>query len=268
MTERAVPDMATVLAIGAVAYVAAKLLHEAVGHGVVCASVGGTWEGFSICWNMCNYDAVGDWPRRLTKAGGTLANLTAGTGALILAPFFTRATGATRYFVWLLAAVNTLMAAGYLAVDPLFGFGDWTAFLERLPGAAVIRWVLAAAGIGLYALFVVMLLRRLRPFLGAGGRGPRATARRLTLFPYLISGGVLVTGAALLNSLGPIYALTSGLATLGGTSALAWMAACVDDKARTDDPIAVERSWPWIAVGVVVAAVCVVVLGPGLVFAR
>jgi hypothetical protein len=259
-------DLLTVLGIGAVVYVLAKLVHEALGHGLTCHFSGAAWLGFSSSWNQCDYGGVGAWAVRATKAAGTLANLLLGLVALLLLRARPGRPGATIYFWWLLAAVNLFMGAGYLAVDPLFGFGDLTAFLEDLPGAAVWRWVLVATGAGLYALWVIVLLRRLRLLLGGSGASSRREAWRLCLAPYLAAGGALLTVAALWNSEGPLYALTSALATLGGTSALAWMPACVSVRPVEPAGAHVQRSLSWLVAGVLAAGLCLAVLGPGVAF--
>ena len=255
-------DVLTVLFIGVIVYVLAKVIHEGLGHGLTCHFSGATWLGFSSSWNQCDYGSVGVWAVRATKAAGTIANLAFGLGALFVLYARPSGRGATLYFLWLFSAVNLLMGAGYLAVDPVFGFGDWTAFLEGLPGAGVWRWILAATGAGLYALWVIVLLRRLRGLLG--DTSPRVDAWRLCLVPYLAAGGALLTIAALFNSEGPIYALTSALATLGGTSALAWMPACVPDGPVASPGARVERSLPWVVVGVLAAIFCLAFLGPGI----
>jgi hypothetical protein len=257
-------DVLTVLSIGVVVYVLAKIIHEGLGHGLTCHFSGAAWLGFSSSWNQCDYGSMGVWAVRATKAAGTIANLAFGLGALLVLYARPSSRGTTFYFLWLMSAVNLLMGAGYLAVDPVFGFGDWTAFLEGLPGAAVWRWVLVATGAGLYALWVVVLLRRLRGLLGGATTSPRADAWRLCLVPYLAAGGALLTIAALFNSEGPIYALTSALATLGGTSALAWMPACVPNGPVASHGARVERSLPWVVVGALAAIFCLAFLGPGI----
>jgi hypothetical protein len=242
------PHWPTVLGAALVAYVGAKVLHEGVGHGLSCLAVGGDWVGVSSSWSMC--EGVEGWPRRVVKASGTIANLVAGGAALAMV------RGERWYGAWIFAAVNLLMGAGYVMVDPIGGFGDWTAFLEGLPGG--LRWVLVAVGVAMYFAAIRVLLRAAHPFVG----NEPARLRPLTLVPWLVVGGAAMTGAAMLNQLGPKYGLTSALATVGGTSALAWMSELLDKLSPG------EGRWPgadrgWLVAGAV-ALLALPVLGYGL----
>jgi hypothetical protein len=56
-------------------------------------------------------------------------------------------------------------------------------------------------------------------------------------------------------------------ASLGGTSGLAWGPQLLRDPAwlvTSTAPAAIPRHWGWIVVGLLVAVVFVVILGPGL----
>lgn len=227
--------MPTVLAAALVAYLSAKILHEGVGHGLSCVAVGGDWQGVSTSWCIC--EGLEGTSRMFEKAAGTLANLLAGALAL------TRVRGAYWYGVWIFAAVNLLMGAGYVMVDPIGGFGDWTAILEGAPGWA--RFAVAGVGLGLYLGTIRLLLRAAHPFVGADpGR-----LRPLTLVPWITVGGVVMTGAALFNQLGPKFGLTSALATIGGTSALAWMAELLDRLPPGDGAPAPGADRGWLLAG-------------------
>jgi hypothetical protein len=257
-------DRATVLAVAAVEYLVAKLVHEGVGHGGACVFTGHTLVAFTTSWCDCDLPDGEVSARRIVKAAGTLANLVVGGLAVAALPWARRRSAATAYATWLTAAVNLLMGLGYVFSDALLGFGDWTAILATLPAIPWLRWVLAAGGAAAYVgvAFVLVALGRWH---WSGARA-RREARELMLLPYLVIGGGLMTLAALRNPLGPEYALTSALATLGGTSALAWLPATVDSSEGS--PTWVTRHRGWIAGGVLAAAGALLIFGPGVTLAR
>ena len=256
-------DTWTVLAIACVCYVGAKIVHEAVGHGVVCHLVGADWVGVSSAWNKCDYVSCGDWAVRAEKAGGTCANLVCGLVAALCLRL-RNLSAATRYFVWLTAVVHLLMGAGYLLVDPLIGFGDWGRFIEGLQPQLAWQLGLTAVGAAMYIATAFAAARWLEPFLG-GTPGRRRRALRLTLLPYVCVGGVLLTTAALLNSEGPEFALTSAMATVGGTSGLAWLGTIPDGKSTSaPPPLGIARSVSWLVAGAVSVVFVLTVFGPGI----
>ncbi|MCB9779459.1 MAG: hypothetical protein H6742_12910 [Alphaproteobacteria bacterium] len=253
----------TVLAVAMVAYLVAKLAHEGLGHGVACLGVGGDLQGFSTSWCMCEHgvdEAVG--ALRIRKAAGTGVNLLLGAAALLAVR--RGPGGATGYFLWVLAAVNLLLGAGYLLTDPLFGFGDWTAFLQGLEPAAAWRYGLAGVGGVLYFASMKLLVAAGSPWFGADPDARRPRARQLSLVPYLVVGGAAMTTAAAFNRLGLDYAASSALATLGGTSGMAWLATLVDPPTSAVPSTDVQASRGWMAAGLVALVLAIGVFGRGL----
>jgi hypothetical protein len=249
----------TVLAIAMVAYLLAKVAHEAVGHGLACLAVGADLRGFSTSWCDCDKAEVGAWATRTVKASGTLANIVLGV-AVLGALRRRRDADATAYALWLVAAVNLFMAAGYLLVDPILGFGDWTAFVEGLSHPFLWRALLIASGVVLAMVTAVELL----PYLGTGGRDRVERGLQLALVPWAVVGGGVMTAVAALNVMGVKYAVTSAMATVGGTSFLSWFYQ-IERSFRIGTPIDVMPSRPWMVAGFM-ALVGAVVLGRGLVF--
>jgi len=244
-------DRLTIIAIALVVYLLATLVHEGLGHGGACLLTGGEFVGVSTAWCDCDKAGLEPWAVRAIKAAGCGANLLVGAAALLALPRVGR--GATAYFFWLLAAVNLFMCAGYLLADPIFGFGDWTAFLEGLPGW--LRAPLIAAG-GALAFGTI---RTLNPHLGPGRV---ASGRALALLPWAVVGCGVMTAAAMLNVYGMEFAISSGMATVGGTSFLAWMHRI--ERGAPVEPIVVHRSRTWLLLGAV-ALLLLVVFGRGIV---
>lgn len=258
-------DLPTLVAISLVAYALANVAHEGLAHGGACVAVGGEPRTLNAVYFECGREDVSAAGSRWIAAAGSLVNLVlAGLSVALL----TRARRPRAvYFLWLFATINALQAAGYWLFSGLGGIGDWAVVVEGWQPAWAWRSLLAVGGGAGYYGFVVASLRRLATFVGPG-QGRVALAVRLTVVPYL-AGGLLYVGAGLLNPLGILLVLISGAAaSLGGTSALAWMAQLLRDPERarpaTDPPFELARSFGWIAAGALAAALFIGILGPGL----
>jgi len=261
-------DLATLVAIAVVAYAVANLVHEGLGHGGACLVAGGRPLALSAIHFEEDPGSLGATAQKWVAAGGTIANVVVGGLALLALRATRRATNA-RYFLWLLATVNLLQAAGYWLFSGLGNVGDWAAVIEGLAPHGAFRLGLALVGGTAYVGVVVLSLRELAPFLGSGAeRMRRAVA--LTLIPYL-AGGILYVAAGIPNPVGwRLVLISAAAASFGGTSGLAWMAQLLRNGTRfpprEGEPKALQRSIPWLAAGAVVALVFVLVLGPGIRF--
>ena len=123
---------ATIVSMAVIASAAATLLHEGLGHGVTA------WLRGDIVTDLTSNHLSAMVPDRLVDAAGTIVNLVVGSaclGASILAG--SRAN--TRYFLWLLAALNLLPAAGYFMLSGIAGFGDWYEVIKGLPHQVALR---------------------------------------------------------------------------------------------------------------------------------
>jgi hypothetical protein len=254
----------TVLAIAVVVYALAKLTHEAVGHGLACELAGGDLQAVSSSWAACEKAGMGIAGRRVIEAAGTAANLAVGLAALLLVRLRTFRSGPVYAFTWLTAAVHLLVGGGYLMVDPLFGFGDWGDFLAGLEPALAWRAGASAAGAAISLGTFFALRTPLERLLGGTQRQRAQQARLLCWLPYFAAGGVVLTGAAALNSLGAAYAFTSGLATLGGTFLLVWSPLAIERLESPAPRYAVESSLPWLVAGGCVLAFLLAAFGPGI----
>ena len=269
--ERPRHDPLTVVAIALLAYVIGDVLHEAVGHGGACLLVGGRPLVLSTVHLECDSHAAGAWGERFIAAGGTLVNLCAGAlVALVVRRRAASSSGAVAWFLWLLMAVNLLSGTGYFLFSGIGGIGDWAAFVRGLGPAWVTRLGLTLLGGGTYWLVVLRAVRALDPFLSGEGDERVRSATRMTLPAYL-AGGILSCIAGLFNPVGMVLvAISAAAASFGGTSGLAWMPQLLHGP-RAAAPggtlLLVSRSWGWIVLGVVAAAVFVLVLGPGVRFA-
>jgi hypothetical protein len=147
-------------------------------------------------------------------------------------------------------------------------FGDWADVIHDLHPVWVWRTGLIFTGVVSYALLVWLSLLELRPFLGDRDYR-RGGVRDLTILPYMI-GGTLDTVAGMFNPIGMILVgLSAAAASFGGTSGMAWMTQCLGTKLVPkiiSQPLTLARSWTWIIVACIAAAIFVSVLGRGVRF--
>lgn len=87
----------------------------------------------------------------------------------------------------------------------------------------------------------------------------------LALLPWIVIGCLIKPATATLNIYGLKYAFTSSLASVGGTSMLAWFYTLPWRNHAIRPQLVVTRSNPWLIAGAVSAVVGVIV-GRGLVF--
>src|SRR5262245_24425348 len=111
-------DTLTIVSMAVIAPALATLLHEGVGHGMTAFVRG------DVPTALTSNHLSSLHPDRVVQAAGTLVNLIAGVLSL-LAASRVNAGANTRYFFWILGALNLLAGAGYFMFSGIFGFGDW-----------------------------------------------------------------------------------------------------------------------------------------------
>jgi hypothetical protein len=234
---------ATIVALAVMASVIGSMLHEGLGHGVTA------WlRGDRVTeWTSNHLDDVR--PDRLVDAGGTLVNLIAGLICLG-ATQAARARANLRYFLWLLAALNLLLGAGYFLFSGALGLGDWAEVVAGLPHLGALRTAMAATGALLYVVFLRWIVIGLRPF--CPSRGEYNTVGRL---PYYAS-CIYMCIAGALDPLGfKLMLLSSIPAFFGGLSGLLWGDVFLRGQREPAEVLTVRRSvGTWIAAVVVAVA--------------
>jgi len=259
--EATQPDLLTIAAIAIAATVITDFIHEGIGHGGMCAATGGQPLVLSTVHFECSADT------RLVAAGGTLANLI--FGALFwVAARAVRQTASWRYFFWLVMTFNLFDAGGYFLFSGIGNFGDWAAVVAGWQPAWASRVGLIALGTMTYfLLFVPFCLPEFRPFLGKDPEIRVRRARSLTLTPYLTA-GILSCIAGALNPVGPLLILISAAAaSFGGKSGLAWMWTLLRGPLIPSNELQmpeIKRSRGWMVAAVILAAVFIAGLGPGV----
>jgi hypothetical protein len=231
---------ATIIALAVLASVIGSLLHEGLGHGVTA------WlRGDHVTeWTSNHLNAVRE--DRLVDAGGTLVNLIAGLICLGGARA-ARARANLRYFLWLLAALNLLLGAGYFLFSGVLGLGDWAQVIAGLPHQGALRAAMAATGALLYVVFLRWIVIGLRPF--CPNLATYNTAGRL---PYYAS-CIYMCMAGALDPLGFKLMLLSTIpAYFGGLSGFLWGDQFLRGQRQPDEVLTVKRSAAvWITAAVV-----------------
>ena len=260
-------DRPTIVAITALAYSFATVVHEGLGHGGACLLLGARPTMFNAVFFNYDETTASDTAQRVISAAGTIVNVITALAVIALLRSKVSLSPRWRYFLWLFAAVSLLTGFGYPLYSGVGNVGDWERVIRGAQPAILFRVILTVVGGLLY--FVVaprLLMPPLDPFLGRDPAARMARARRLSLLPYF-AGAVTLILAGLFNPLGArIVLISAAAASLGGTSLLAWY----PSKPRTPSPYAMEpplgiaRSIPWIVVAAIWMVFFVFVLGRGI----
>ena len=246
---------ATIISMAVLAGSAAVLLHEGLGHGVTAWARGLTvTELTSNHLSALQHD---HW----VEAGGTIVNLIVGLLSLFAFHRLARAAN-TRYFLWLLAALNLLPAAGYFMLSGIFNFGDWAAVISDLPHPIPIRIAMTLIGAATYCLFVLLLAVAIRPFVQT-----EKDFNTVSRLPYLAA-GIFSCIAGAFDPLGIHLLLVSTIpAAFGGSSGLLWADGLMP-KPAPEAALTVSRRPVWWVLAVVLGAAFIFFLGRGIQFAH
>jgi hypothetical protein len=236
-----------------IASAAATLLHEGLGHGVTA------WLRGDIPTELTSNHLSSVRPDKWVDAGGTIVNLVVGAGALLISRRAGRHAN-TRYFFWLLAALNLLPGAGYFLFSGIFGFGDWYQIIADLPHPILARIVMALFGAALYVWVVKGLAVAIRPYVPA-----RPTYNTVGRLPYYAA-CLFSCAAGIFDPLGIKLLLVSTMpAAFGGSSGLMWADALMPADFTTE-PLVVTRAPTWWIAAIVLGGAYIAILGRGIQF--
>ena len=266
MTARtALPDLWTLIAVSALAYIVPAALHEHGGHTATCLLLGGHPLEMGAFYVNCETQGMSALGVRLVALAGPVVSVLFGSLCLAVVPAV-RAR-AMIYLVWLMGTVSLLQGTGYLMFSGVSGFGDLGTEPDAVLFGAEPEWlwraVLSVAGLIAYVAAVYFALSRILPFLCGKGWEQLAVPHRAARVSYAVGAVThLLIGA--FNPGGLHVVLISVLpSSLGATSGLLWMFRAAWPGGKGAGPgIAFERSWSYIAVAAVVT------LAYGLTFAR
>lgn len=254
-------NLATVAAIAVVAYAAADLVHEVAGHTLVARLSGIRVVSISTVAIQTAQKS------RAVAAAGTIANVVCGALALALAERRRRFSSGT-YCLWLFGVVG-MMNSGYLVFSGLLDSGDWAAVIAGARPSWAWRLFIVAVGVIAYSTAIRVAARAATPWI-ANGDTSISDFRRVILVSYLAGGVLLLLGSAF-NPIGRELVLISGVgASFGLTFGLLLVPGILASDVKEPGWIAsvLELQPAWVVAALVVAAVFVGVLGPGVRLAR
>jgi hypothetical protein len=251
-------NLVTLSAIGAVACIAADLVHEGLGHGVASCLMGDRILSISTV-ALQNAE-----PNRIVAAAGTGANVVVGILSL-LALRRVRQFTSVAYFLWLLAAFN-LFNVGYLVFSAVSGGGDWGAVISGLSPAWLWRAVVGVAGAVLYFQVCRALAISIAAFADRGEVSLQRDGWRLVWAAY-VAAGVVLTSAAALNPIGLNLILVSGVGASFGLNAGILFVPGMAPASTHGQAVASSRirtSVTWITAAGIGSVLFIAVLGPGI----
>jgi hypothetical protein len=251
-------DLPTLLAAGVLAYVTETLLHEAAGHGGACLAQAHRVLALAPLWMRCSQTSL------FQVAAGPGMNVLAAAGFFLVLRLWRSVGPALGMLLWLSFAFNALVACGYLGVGAATGFGDWPVIFGATPFWRVPAMLAAVSGYYLCLRVAAALYVRL-----AGSGAPAARAlRRRALLP---AGGAAIV-ACLAEIVGGRIGVMPLLLAFGCTAVVGYSLTSMDDVVAQSAMVGtglrlIPRSSSIIAIGILVAAAFVFVVGPGLTFA-
>jgi hypothetical protein len=191
----------TLAAMGALACIAADMVHEAVGHGTASLMMSDPILSLST---VAIQNAS---PSRFVSAAGTIANLTVGVLSLLLLRRIRQLTPSS-YFLWVFGAFN-LFNVGYLVASACMDSGDWAAVISGLSPSWLWRCVLGLVGIIFYAFSLQWIASFAIDFVNH--RQVAIGDSRRLVWPAYLAAGVVLTVASIFNPISPSLILVSGI---------------------------------------------------------
>lgn len=257
--QRSAPSIVTLSAIGATACIAADLVHEALGHGIV------SWLTGDRILSISTVALQTADPSRSVSIAGTCANVTAGVLSLLLLRRAQKLTPLA-YFLWVFGGFN-LFNVGYLVFSAATGGGDWGNVILELTPTWLWRIALGLAGFVLYVIAVRWLAIL---FIGFFKNGEISYGdRRRLVWPAYLAGGTVLTIAAMFNPISPSLILISGVGASFGLNfgfllLPGFVASGTHNQPTNNTLIPISAGWIILAFGI--SLLFIGVMGPGVRF--
>jgi hypothetical protein len=265
--RRSTVHLWTTIAIAALAASLTVGLHEGV-HALTCLAVGGELHEYSAHHVDCT--APDPQADRIVAGSASIANLLLGTLMLVLLRSLPRASGESKFFLWLFMLTNWCYGAGYWLFSGIGGVGDWAYVVQGWEPAGLIRLVMTLVGAAAFMLVVWLALRELGRIIGGTPDEQIGRAVRLGVIAYFTAVAVVFL-AGLFNPYGltGLPFVAGMLAVAGALSPLLWMMQwfrAASFAKPPGPPLEVHPSWTWRIAGLLVTAAYIFVLGPSLRF--
>lgn len=256
-------DVPTLIALSTVAWALADVVHEIVGHAGPAVLLGVPVRAVSTTTVYLGWDEIDSLADvRTIHAAATVLNLATGFLALLALRSRRVTSSASRCFLWLFATISLVVATLQLVAG-----ADWDVVTNGLEPRGLWSAGVFAVGVLVGIAGYVLPLRLWMPDL----REHRRLQLKITAIPV----AVLVVVQTLSVARSPFAArpLGSGDNALITVVALSlffgvWLALVnLVQRPRSTAPvesIRMTRSTGWLAIGLIVLLIFVVVLGPGL----
>jgi hypothetical protein len=254
MDQNRKDSIATIAAIGLLAYASADVTHHALGHGAACLALGGRIISLSSHYVDCSLHGAA------IDLSGPFANLLIGGVAMLAAGRARRRASSTVLFCLLAAAFNLLWFMMQLAFSAATRTDDWAWAMHQLQVPELLRFVLIAVGAVGYVMIVRVTAVQMAPF-----ARPRARAARITVTAWLTAGAIACATAAFDPAVGTLLLRHILEQSLGLSIGLLFVPARAASLAAADrDASVLNFSWGWIGAAAIVGAASIALLGPGI----
>jgi hypothetical protein len=250
--------LATAVSIAIVAYAAMDMCHEVLGHGLATLFVDDVRPVSLTTVALSSNGASNRW----VALAGPLINLVLGFVSLA---WFRRIStfGTGPFFLWLFATVNLLNGTGYAIYSGALDFGDLAVVIAGWEPHMAWRVGMVVLGIAGYYLSLRLSSVSLARRVDACGMSRRVMPR--LVWPAYFAGGLLIVAGAAMNPLSNLILLSGvsgGFVCMVGILFVPMIADPAAVAGAGEEPW--RASWPWIVSAVVVTAVFIFVIGPGI----
>jgi hypothetical protein len=251
----------TLAAIGALACIAADMVHEGVGHGTA------SWLMADPILSLSTVAIQTASPNRFVSAAGTTANLAVGVLSLLLLRRV-RTLTPLAYFFWAFGAFN-LFNVGYLVASACMNSGDWAAVIGGLSPSWLWRCVLGLVG----TIFYFLSLRWVASFAidFVNHRQVAIGDSQRLVWPAYLAAGVVLTVASLFNPISSSLILASGFGASFGLNCGFLFLPRIIARNTTYDGVGESRipfSPFWLIVSIFACGLFIGILGPGINFSN
>jgi hypothetical protein len=246
-------SLATIGAIGLIAYVSADVAHHALGHGAACLALGGRIRSLSSVFVDCSLTGAA------IDLAGPFANLVIGLAALLCIGIAHRTSTAARLFFTLAAAFNLLWFGLLLVFSAATRTDDWAWAMQEFHIGEPVRYAMIAIGALVYVLTVQFIGSQMAPF-----AHPRIRAKTIVATAWLTAGAIACATAAFDHNAVAAIVRHAAPQSLLLSIGLLFVPAKAARLASSDDAAAtLTCSVPWIVVAIFIGAASIVFLGPG-----
>lgn len=248
MTEQLRHDTPTLIAIAALAFIAACVAHEAIGHGGMCLATGAHITLLTSVYFHCSIGSP------LTDAAGPAMNLVVGAAGWLALEGWSMPSPQWRIFLVFTMAFNLFWGAGYFVFSAVTDTGDWAFVLRDLSLQPRPLWLFLSGvlGICLYSGSVQLVARQL--------------PQRIPLLAVYLAAGFVSCVAALFFT-GPLWPALreAAMESFGAAVGLLFLARRTSwQGAPAVLETIVARSNRWLGVSAFVVPVFVATLGRGM----